>query len=261
MVPTPPNVPLPVGGDIPVTIVMSTLVLIAFSFAVIHWLKSGRPVVMLMFLAGGCMCLLEPMVDTVGGCWFPSTSMIAYWGWGRPLPVWLCLTYFAYFGVGAAVIWIAMKRGVSRRTIWLIFLGEMITDFVLETILLQFDLYTYYGHQPLMVGSFPLWWAAVNALITVTAATVVFYMARFLKGWGLLAIVPALLSTSAAVNAAAGWPSWFVVNTDVGPILTQVGGLATFALACGIVHTITLLVAKPQARGLGVNAVTVGARG
>jgi len=246
MVPTPPDVPLPVGGDIPVTIFMATLLLIAFSFALFHWQKSGRPIVMLLFLAGGCMCLLEPMVDTVGGCFFPPTSMIAYWGWGRPMPIWLCLTYFAYFGVGSALIWLAMKRGASRKTIWLIFLGEMATDFILETILLKFDLYTYYGFQPLMVGQFPMWWAAVNALISVTAATVVFFLAQHLKGWKLLAIIPALLSTSAAVNAAAGWPSWFVVNTDVGPILTQVGGLATFALAFGVIHTITVLVCKPS---------------
>ena len=31
--------------------------------------------------------------------------------WDRPMPVWLCLTYFVYFGVGGGLTWLVLRRG------------------------------------------------------------------------------------------------------------------------------------------------------
>jgi hypothetical protein len=236
MVPSAPiKMTVDAGAEHTITLVMAVLAGAALIFALIHWMRSGRPIVLLMFLAGGCMMIMEPMVDTVGGCWFAANSTIAFWAWGRPIPVWLCLTYFVYFGVGGGVTWIAMRRGLSMGQILLIFCAEMVVDLVLESVLLLYAPYTYYGPQPLLLGSFPLWWAPVNGAVGVIAAAVTLRLAQTLSGWRLLLIIPALVSTSAAVNAAAGWPAWFVINTNVGPVLTQVGGLATFALAGAIV--------------------------
>jgi hypothetical protein len=236
-----------VASDHTTITVMACLWAAALIFAAVHWIRSRQPVVMLLFLAGGCMMAMEPMVDTVAACWFAANSKIAFIGWGRPMPVWLCLTYFVYFGVGSGVVWIAMQRGISRAGIWMFFVGEMAGDFVLETVILRTGLYTYYGHQPLLIGNFPLWWAPVNALVSVTCATLALYAARLLSGWRLLLVVPGSLCASAAANAAAGWPSWFVINSDVGPVWTQIGGLATVAIAGTVVYGITVLVARPAA--------------
>lgn len=235
------------GGDHVVTLVMAALTLAAVVFAIVDWVRGGRPVVALLLLAGGCMAIFEPMVDTVGGCWFPLKSTIAYYGWGRPMPVWLCLTYFVYFGLGGGAIWMIMRRGISRSWVWGLFIAAMLADVLLETILLRFNLYTYYGWQPLLLGAFPLWWAPVNALVPVVAAAVTLKIERIVRGWGLIVLAPALLSASAAVNAAVGWPAWFVINSNVGPVLTQVGGLAAFALAFTLVHFIALAIARPAA--------------
>jgi hypothetical protein len=51
------------------------------------------------------------------------------------------------------------------------------------------------------------------------------------------------------VNAAVGWPSWLAINTDVGWVLTQLGGLATFAVACVIVKLVADAVGIPNAPG------------
>ena len=64
-----------------------------------------------------------------------------------------------------------------------------------------------------------------------------------------MAVIPLALTTSAAVNAAVGWPSWLVINTDVGWVLTQVGGLATFAVTCVVVKLVADAVGIPTARG------------
>lgn len=242
------------GPEHIITLVMATLTTAAFLFALVHWYRSGRPIVMLLFLAGGCMMVMEPMVDTVSGCWFAADSTLGFVGWGRPIPLWVCLTYFAYFGIGAAVIWIGMQRGLTRVQIWYFFLGEVLADTVLESVLLRVGLYTYYGNQPLSIGGFPLWWAAVNALVSVVAAAVTLQVARRLNGWKVIALIPVLLSTSAAANAAAGWPAWFVINSDVGPIWATIGGLVSCAIAFACVAVIAALVAVPPSAGAHITA-------
>ncbi len=246
------------GPDRITMAVMATLMAAAFLFAVVHWMRTGRPIVMMLFLAGGCMMVMEPMVDTVAGCWFAANSTIAFIGWGRPIPVWVCLTYFAYFGIGGAIIWIALRRGLTRAQIWYFYCGEIAADIVLESILLRTGLYTYYGNQPLTIGGFPLWWTAVNALVSVAAAVVTLHLAPRLRGWRLLALIPALLSTSAAANAAAGWPAWFVINSDVGPIWATIGGVASCALAFAMIDLIARLVATPVPVGASSNLRAAG---
>lgn len=43
-------------------------------YALYHWWRTGRPVVLLLFVTGGLTMIFEPMVDTVGACWLPKDS-------------------------------------------------------------------------------------------------------------------------------------------------------------------------------------------
>jgi hypothetical protein len=130
--------------------------------------------------------------------------------------------------------------------LWLLFIAGIIGDFVLEAILLHFDTYYYYGWQPLVVLKFPMWWGAVNSLITMVAGAVVYRYEEFLThGWSQLQIVPIALSISAAGNTVAGWPSWLVINTDLGPATTQLGGILTFVAAVWVMGWVIKYVAIP----------------
>lgn len=228
--------------------IMGVAALIAFAYALLHWRRSGKPTFLLLYLSGGAMMAFEPMVDTVGACWFPEiNNWIAFKAYGRSLPVSLCLVYFIYFGIGVGVTWQLMRRGLSRTQLWGLFVFNIVNDFILEAVLLHYGVYIYYGWQPLVVLKFPLWWAAVNGLITMVGAAVVFrYEAYLTRGWRQLQIIPIMLTVSAAVNTMAGWPSWLVINTDVGPVMTQLGGVATFALAAWLMWMVAEVVTKPS---------------
>ncbi|VWX50150.1 hypothetical protein [Novosphingobium sp. 9U] len=229
-------------------VVMAALWCAALIFALVHWRRSGRPIVLLMFLAGGGMMLMEPMVDTVAGCWFPRDSVIFYSGWGRPIPLWVCLTYFVYFGLGAGTAWHMMTRGLGYGALMAFYGGEIVADTVLEVVLLNAGTYTYYGHQPLLIASFPFWWATVNSLVSLAAAGMTYLLAPRLAGAALLLLVPALLCTSAAVNAAAGWPAWFAINSNLGMVGTQVAGLVTCTFALTLAHLIASYISRDHAR-------------
>ncbi len=227
-------------AELGITIALAGIVAVALVFSFIVWFRTGRPLVLLLMVSGGAIMVFEPMVDTVGDCWFPSNSWTAFTAWGRPLPVWLCLAYFFYFGIATSAIWNALRRGLTQRQIWLLFCCVMLGDLIFETVLLTMNPYVYYGHQPLQLGKFPLWWMAVNAAIPLVLAALIYRFDSYFRGWRTLAVIPLALTTSAAVNAAVGWPSWLVINTDVGWVLTQVGGLATFAAACAVVKLVAV---------------------
>lgn len=257
LIPQPPfDMVIDKGYELWITGIIGLCAVVALLFSLEHWRRSGRPVVLLMLLSGGAMMVFEPLVDTVGGCWFPENSWIAYSAWGRPIPVWLCLTYFFYFGIGAGLLWIAMKRGMTGKQIWLAFAGAMLGDLVLETVLLMFDPYIYYGYQPLLLGKFPLWWAAVNGLVPFVFVALVCRLDSFFKGWRYLTIVPIALTASVSANAAAGWPSWTVINTDWGWLASQIGGLLTFVLAFWIMQVIIGVVAIDRKSAIPVQAVS-----
>jgi len=202
-----------------VTIVMAAFAAVTLVFSLVHWARTGKPTFLLLFLAGGCMMAMEPAVDTVGGCWFPRIhSWIVFTAYGRPIPLWLCLAYFFYFGIGVGVYWLIIRGGLTRAQLFVLFGAAMLGDFILETVLLHFHTYIYYGGQPLRVLHFPLWWAPVNAVIVVV---------------------------SAGLNTAAGWPSWFAINATMPWAVRQLAGLATFALATWFVSLAAAIAPAP----------------
>lgn len=205
----------------------------AIIYAFSDWRRSGKPTFLLLFVSGGAMMAFEPLVDTVSACWFPAVhSWVVFWAYGRPLPLWLCLDYFSYFGIGVGVTWQLMRGGLTRNQLWLMFIGGIAVDFVMESILLHYHTYYYYGWQPLVFLQFPFWWGPVNSLIVMVAGAVITrFEGHFTSGWRQLQIIPAVMTVNASMTCAAGWPSWFVINTPVGPLLTQIGGICTFVLS------------------------------
>jgi hypothetical protein len=198
-----------------ITVCLATISAGGVIYSLRHWWRTSRPVVLLLFAAGGAMMIFEPMVDTVGGCWFAANSYLAFEAYGRPMPVWLCLAYFFYFGIASATVWLALRRGLTGNQIWLTFCVAMAGDLIFESVLLMFNPYVYYGHQPLLLGNgFAAWWMPVNALIPLVLGAVIFHFDDFFRGWRNLVIVPVGLTTSAAVNAAsAGRRGWWSTPT------------------------------------------------
>ncbi len=246
LIPEPPlDMLIDKNVELYITSALGAIAVSALIYCLIQWARTGRPIALLLFIGGGAMMVFEPMVDTVGGCWFPTNSWVGFEAYGRPLPVWLCLSYFFYFGIASALVWMGLRKGMTRAQIWIAFVAAMMGDLVFESALLTVDPYTYYGHQPLWLSNgFALWWMPVNALIPVVLGAVVYCFDDYFRGWRSLAIVPVALTTSAAVNASIGWPSWLVINTDYSWIVTQLGGVATFALAFTIIQVLCHFVAQ-----------------
>jgi hypothetical protein len=240
MLPAPPVDAIVSGTvEVAVTTVMASLTIAALVFALVYWWRTGRPTVLMLFLAGGAMMLLEPFVDVVGGCWHPQDLARAFTLWQRPMPIWLCLTYFVYFGIGGGLSWIVFRRSPTPRALWLIFVSGIVGDVVLETVLLHWNTYVYYGNQPLVLLKFPMWWAAVNPLVDVVVVVALVRYQQALRGPRTLLIIPMAVGISTAVNAVVGLPSWTAINSDLGGITRDLLGVGTYAIAVVVMVLIT----------------------
>jgi hypothetical protein len=229
-----------------VTATMAAFAVGALIYSLYHWRRTGKPVFLMMFIAGGAMMAMEAAVDTVGGCWFPRIhSWVVFTAYGRPIPLWLCLAYFFYFGILGGVFWTVMRRGISAPGVWGLFLVGIVGDAIFEMILLHFHTYICYGGQPLRILRFPFWWAPVNSLIVVVAAGALTRFEDYFRGARALLIIPMAVSASAAVNALAGWPSWLVINSKMPWLPRQLGGLLTFVIAGWFVSLVAKLIATP----------------
>ena len=235
--PVPPyNATVSDAVETTVTTVMASLATAALVFALVYWWRTGRPTILALFLAGGAMMLLEPFVDVVGGCWHPNDLARVFTLWDRPMPVWLCLTYFVYFGVGCGLSWLVLRRGMTPKLLWGLFISSAVGDAVMEMVLMHWDTYVYYGAQPLVMFKFPLWWAPVNSLVDIAVAVAIVRYEDALRGVRAVLIIPLAMAISAAVNTVAGFPSWTAINSNIGGLGGALLGVATFVVAAVIMR-------------------------
>jgi len=210
-------------------------------------LRPGKRLISLAVLTGGAVVTFnEPGFDILNAVWHPIVGQnVAFTLLGRSVPYWAFPGYIAVYGCSALLMLEAFTRGISKRGIWLWCLVPIMLDALLEIPLLQFHLYYYYANQPLDLLGYPLYQAPSNTAGIFFGVTVLYLMSPWLgKSWKWFpaAIIVLPLCGGMGFIGASLLPA-FVVNAPGTPFwLTQLAGLACFALVAAWVHGISLLV-------------------
>lgn len=229
------------------TVILGVLAITALLHGLRVLLTKRDPIFLLVVIGGGACILIEPIVDIMGGCWHPVHGQwTLFSAMGRPMPYWLFAAYFVYFGGQTALIMRYIDRGLAPKLVWSMWAFAIVSDIILEEVLMRFQVYAYYGNQPLILNKFPIWWAPVNSLAVLLGALLIHRFRLWLTGIRSLLIVPAVVSISAAVNGATAWPTWFAINSDLGVVGTQLAGLATVALSASGVWAFSKNVERPS---------------
>jgi hypothetical protein len=146
-----------------------------------------------------------------------------------------------------------LATGGSRQGLWKWYAAAiLINTFLFETLTVSvFGAYTYYGHQPFDFWGFPLSWPFVNTAGPIAAGALIYVAGKHLTlGTRALATIAVLVvpMTDGAVNAAAAYPTWLALNSDVAPWVTWSAGALTIGLAIlvmqGIVMALNTIRAK-----------------
>jgi hypothetical protein len=216
------------------TIVCGLPVALALALA-LRGIVKDRNLVLPIFLLGGMLGIfVEPILDYMGGVWWPlSGGWDAFTLLGVNIPVLVILVYPWLLGGQGYLAYSAFERGITRTRLWCLVGLFGLSDIVLETIgIAALGVYRYFGTQPLNFWGLPLWYVPCNAIGPVVAGALTHLLRRRLTGVRLLAAAPLLPMSFVGVYAAIGFPVWISLNSGWPMWAAVLAGLATFALGC-----------------------------
>jgi hypothetical protein len=228
------------------TLVFGLLAAAVVLYGLHRWIRRSDPIVILMAIGGLTTILIEPFLDVIGLAWHPIVGQnTAFSFMGRSIPWWVVPNYMVFFGGIGTLAYLSFRRGVTTKQMYLWFLAPMLLEVVQEETMMHFDLYYYYGHQPLiLLWKFPWWWAPCNSMGVFLGICALAALGGWLRGWRLL-LVPVIMPVMDGVGfALVGLPTIISINTEAAPIwLGQIAAIGTFALTLGVLRALTVLLA------------------
>lgn len=178
-------------------------------------------------LSGAMIAFPETFIDVLGCIYYPWTDKNAsFHVLGREMPPWIPI-WFGYGSLMQMNLQLLYNKASTKKLWWFLAL-MMVSDLIVEEVLLPMGVYHYYGNQPLVVlNMFPWWWMAPNSVGVFLATAIAYRWRHLLVGFQSLAV---LLLTPISVGAVYGliaFPAWVAVNGNWGWFLTDVLGLLT----------------------------------
>jgi hypothetical protein len=220
-----------------------------FLFAFRELARGKGPIFLCCLIGGAIAVVWEPIVDVLGQCWLPSRNQhwIAFTLIGRHVPLMMPFVYSWFVGGQGYLFYRVFQRGIDRRRLFMLWGAVFLVNIALESPGVATNVYTYYGHQPMNIWGFPLWWGIVNPLMPMIAGALIYKLKPQLTTIPLIAAVVMLIPMSDGVaNAAVAWPVIVALNTHVGYVGTWIASFITLGLGAFVVWMLSLLVARPQ---------------
>jgi hypothetical protein len=258
-IPQPPiHDAMPKSAEWVFTAALALMTAIAVVIAVRQLLVRKDPTLLYCVVGGAVGALFEPIVDVLGQCFLKEHGAIGTYTYlGRTIPLYLLFAYPWYNGGLAYLYSRLMQRGVTTRTLFLLWAATGVADVIEETPGILAHTYLYYGKQPFDFWGFPLWWAFVNPLMPLLAGALIYRLRPHLKSarsrLGVILLIP---MAGAIANAATATPTWITLNlTHPSYVWTYLGGFASLGLALYSVWIIACAVARPAEELAGQTAV------
>ncbi len=234
---------------------------IALVIAGRHLLSGKGPLLLFCILGGAFAALFEPIVDVLGLVYLKELHAAGtFTVLGRTMPLYICFVYPWYVGGMGYLAYQLFQRGVTTKQLFQLWAAVGFVDIFLELPGIIAHTYLYYGHQPLDVFGFPLWWAFVNPVMPMIAGALMYAIVPRLGSspWRLLAIVPLIPMADGIANGAAAWPMWVALNQhDVSYVWTYLAAFLTLALSLYCVWIIGLAVGRPGVEARSARTSTI----
>lgn len=186
-------------------------------FAMLEFRKVRSFVPFLLLLGGIIAYFNEPFDDTLGLVWFARPHAHVWLHTLGPVPLWGMPTYMIFFG-GMPYLFLKLFREgrFTLKRFWICAAGFFLLDLAIEVPVIQLHLYSYYsfgGSPPMEIGGFPLYWMLINVPGPVLAATIMYTVPQYFRGWRapLVALLP--LVTYAGCAVAVGLPVYSAIHS------------------------------------------------
>ncbi|KAI9830367.1 MAG: hypothetical protein M1819_005748 [Sarea resinae] len=208
-----------------------------FMFVAARDCKKFKSTVPISMILGAAACVVPESVDNyLGGCYWSQShdpKMLLFFLMGREFDHYVAVMWWAFGAILGYLLYAVLLREVKTGTLWACLAVSGVADIVLEEILLGYGgIYTYFGHQPLvLIKNFPWWWLFSNVSALFLSVSLAFRYREWFNGirsaW-ILALMPFCYIGAFTFSAM---PTIFVIQGDFSPLVTQLGGIATCAIS------------------------------
>ena len=232
----PPNGSFPpdVHHILVATIGMGIIALIMVVISLVEGVRF-RSTVPLGLVLAAAFCVVPESVDNyLGGCyWAQLHSHILYVLMGREIDDYVVVMWWAFGAVLGYILYASLLRRVKTGTLWIAFALSGLADVGIEETLLRYGgIYTYYGHQPLvLLGYFPWWWLPTNVAGLFLSVAIAYRCRDWFNGWKSAFLFILMPVCYIGGFEFAAMPAGFAILGNFPPIITQICGILTCLLA------------------------------
>jgi hypothetical protein len=219
--------------------------MLAYAIHVARRTRSPLPV--LFWIGGLCTVVLEPVADVMGNVIHsPDGAWVVFSVEDHPIPWHVLLCYPWYFGGLPIVIFDRMRaRDVDRKFWWdhYLLVGMLVP--LVEVVPAHYNIWVYYGHQPLKIGATPIGIAASNICAVMLPTLLIYMLLPVLKGWRQLLVVPLMPAVAMGAHAGSGVFNYVVLGQDTVATpgwIIQASALAAIGLSVLLVYLMLELV-------------------
>lgn len=192
--------------------------------------------VLAALLAGGTLCIFnEAFIDVLGKVYLrEQDTTVAFHMLGRALPLWAVFFCGLFWGGQVYVFYRLLQSNPTPRRYWQVSGAVFFGAILLELPSTAFNLYDYYGHQPLNPTGYPLWWMFVYQSGPVASA-ILYKRPDLFAGPRL--VLAALLVPAMEIGFLmfTGMPTIFALQANSSLWVTTSAACASGALAALVV--------------------------
>jgi hypothetical protein len=221
--------------------------------------RTRSPLALILFAGGAIAYLNEPIDDVLGLVNHPRPGLNTVLETIGAVPMWGLPTYIVFFGAIPYVFLRAIqKRTFTLRAFWIGLVVTWILDLLIEIPLLQANLYQYYGygHLPMEIARFPLYWLFINTTGPILCATILFALPDYFTGWRAPFVILLPVVTDAACSVAVGLPVYSAIHAPHASVLVRwCGALASVAIGLFMLDAFARWILARQAALAGEAAV------
>jgi hypothetical protein len=233
---------MPVRSSPDTALVVYTVLMIAITGGfLVYWLLTPAerrigPALPVLLIGGALSGLMEAWLDNVVLVGYPPhQSLPALHAFGRSVPVFVPIGYAWFCGGLLYLVARSYGRGVTAHKVWTLYGAIVVVDFVAIGLSSWIGILQFFGHPPMDILGYPLWWAGIDGLDVVLGGAIVFVLLHRLRGRDQLWL---LLVPSIALGAAAGlvgWPVSTALNSGWSMPAKYACAVASIALSLATV--------------------------
>ncbi|MCA2016125.1 hypothetical protein LDJ79_08385 [Vibrio tritonius] len=196
--------------------------------------KSTVPLAMVL---GAAFCVVPEAIDNyIAGCYWSQShdpDLLLFFLMGREFDYYVGIMWWAFGAILGYLLYAVLLRKVTTGTLWICLALSGIADIILEEILLGYGgIYTYFGHQPLvLINNFPWWWLFANVSALFLSVAIAYRYRSWFNGWKSVFILLLMPFCYIGAFTLAGMPAIFAIQGNFSPFVTELLGITTCVIS------------------------------